>query len=239
MTATPRQIRYLTRLAERAGVRVPEVSTVAEASAAIDRLQEQLGVERKTRRQRREERADRLEEWAESREAKSDVDYAKARQMADAIPLGQPILVGHHSERTDRNYRDRMQSTYDRSFEHAAKAREMASKAANIRAANDHAIYDDDPDAIERLEAKIATLEAERERIKAFNAAVRKAKGVTDGALALLDDKQRAQYHSVVKHSAYSLGKHGQMPSYHLSNLGGVISATRRRADILKRRKAS
>jgi hypothetical protein len=34
--------------------------------------------------------------------------YDDAHRMADAIPFGQPILDGHHSEGRDRRYRDRI-----------------------------------------------------------------------------------------------------------------------------------
>ena len=55
-----------------------------------------------TYRERRERRAARREEWAEGREAKAGREFAQVKQTADAIPLGQPILVGHHSEKRAR-----------------------------------------------------------------------------------------------------------------------------------------
>jgi hypothetical protein len=51
-----------------------------------------------TTRERREARAARLREWADKREAKSTAAFDAVRQIADNIPMGQPILVGHHSE---------------------------------------------------------------------------------------------------------------------------------------------
>jgi hypothetical protein len=52
-----------------------------------------------TYRDRRLARADRLRHWARKRHARSDAAFESARRLADAIPLGQPILLGHHSER--------------------------------------------------------------------------------------------------------------------------------------------
>ena len=43
--------------------------------------------------------------------------HTDARDMASIIPFGQPILVGHHSEKRDRNYRGRIHKKFERSFE--------------------------------------------------------------------------------------------------------------------------
>ena len=115
-----------------------------------------------TTRERREARAERLREWADKREAKAEALDKKAHDMAAMIPLGQPMMPGHHSYSADRNHRDRIHATAERAYENADKARSMAAKAANIEAATDASIFDDDPDAIEALEARIARAEAER-----------------------------------------------------------------------------
>ncbi len=120
-----------------------------------------------TYRESRLARADRLREWAEKREAKAEADYKTASDRASIIPFGQPILVGHYSERRDRNYREKISRGFERSFESADKARNMASRADGIEAAADRAIYDDDPDAIDRLREKLEGLQAKREAVKA------------------------------------------------------------------------
>ena len=184
-----------------------------------------------TYRDRREARADRLEGWADKRETRGTAALDRAHEMASAIPFGQPILVGHYSAHRDMNYRNRIGATMDRGIADTRKADEMRTKAGNIRAAADHAIYRDDDDAIERLTERIAGLEAERERIKAYNASCRV--GAPDESL--LSARQRADLASVRRHSAYSLGKRGEMPAYHLSNLGGNITKQRARLAQLKR----
>lgn len=193
-----------------------------------------------TYRERREARADRLEGWAAKREQRAAADLARARQMGDAIPFGQPILVGHHSEGRDRRYRDRIHNTYGRAFESQEKAESMASRAASIRDQAAGAIYSDDPDAIERLEERIAKLEAERDAIKAYNASARKAaKTGGTGDESLLLPAQRRDLASARRHSAYSLGKGDAMPAYHLSNLSGNIKRQRDRLAQLKRAAAT
>lgn len=85
------------------------------------------------RRQRREAKADRIEGWAESRQRKADEREAKARQTADMIPLGQPIMVGHYSEGRHRRDIERMQDNTRAAIEHGRKAQEHARRAEGIR----------------------------------------------------------------------------------------------------------
>lgn len=179
----------------------------------------------RTTRERREARSERLRGWADKREAESTAAYETASRLGDAIPFGQPILAGHHSQGRDTRYRARIAGQMDASIEHGRMAKSMDSKAANIEAATEASIFDDDPDAIEALEARIAGLEAERARIKAYNASCRK--GARD--LTLLDDRQQADLLSLARVAAWQLGRFGEFPGYALSNIGGRISAARRR----------
>lgn len=157
--------------------------------------------------------------------------------MARVIPFGQPILVGHHSEGRDRNYRDRIDRTMERGVEHARKAEDMRSRAEGIEAQLERSIYDDDPDAVERLEERLAVLEAERERFKAYNASCRKAArtGGT-GDLSLLTESERAEVASLARVAGYQLGPGGALPSYKLSNLSGNIKRNRDRLAALQAR---
>jgi hypothetical protein len=52
---------------------------------------------------RRAARIDRLHARAEKARTESASAEQQARRMADVIPLGQPILVGHHSEGRERS----------------------------------------------------------------------------------------------------------------------------------------
>jgi hypothetical protein len=164
-------------------------------------------------------RADRLEEWAAKRAAKSEAALNGARILADGIPFGQPILVGHHSEKRHRRDLDRIDSGMRRGIEHHAMATSMASRADNIRAAADHAIYSDDEDAIERLGERIAELETKREARKAANAEYRKA--------------HRAELAAM---TAYQRSQAVPWPSYSISNLGGNIGRLRERLAGLEAR---
>ena len=49
--------------------------------------------------ERREARIDRLRDRADKHKAEGESKMESGRKMLHAIPFGQPILVGHHSER--------------------------------------------------------------------------------------------------------------------------------------------
>lgn len=177
-----------------------------------------------TYRERREARAERLEGWAAGRDAKAEAAFTRAHDMASVIPFGQPILTDHYSAGRDRRYRDRIGRTMDASIEHAEKARSMASRAATIKDQLAGSIYSDDPDAIEALRARIAGLEAERDRIKAYNATCRK--GAPDQSL--LTDAERRDLATVLRYAPHQ-SKGGAFPGYKLSNLNGNLNRNRKR----------
>ena len=52
--------------------------------------------------ERAEERADRFEEYSDKRTDDAERARAAVSEIADGIPLGQPILVGHHSAKRAR-----------------------------------------------------------------------------------------------------------------------------------------
>jgi Domain of unknown function (DUF3560) len=54
--------------------------------------------------QRQAARKERLEARAGALRTEGEARLSRARKMADIIPFGQPILIGHHSERGDRSY---------------------------------------------------------------------------------------------------------------------------------------
>lgn len=187
----------------------------------------------KTYRERRMAKADRLDEWAGKREGKAEAGFERADEMGSVIPLGQPILVDHYSAGRDRRYRDRIGRTYDRAHEDAKKADEMRSKAESIRAAADRAIYSDDPDAVDRLEERIAGLEGERERIKAWNKRWRKADEAGRAVMLGEDSAEAREFTKLLDVVAWQCEK--GFPSYALSNLSGRIKKDRDRLAVLQR----
>jgi hypothetical protein len=188
-----------------------------------------------TRRERLEARAERRRQWADGREAKSGAAFERARAIADGIPMGQPILVGHHSERRHRRDVGRIESGMAAGLEHGRAAEEHASRADGIEAQLSRSIYSDDADAVERLEEKIAELEGERDRIKAYNMSCRR--GARD--VSLLDEEQQEELASVARACPYQIRDNGAAPAYWSSNLSGNIRRNRERLEQIKRDNAT
>lgn len=121
--------------------------------------------------QRQQARLERAQELADKNRAATDTAHKAAFGILEHIPPGQPILVGHHSEKRHRRDLARV----DRHMEAARTATEKAahyeSKAATIeRTLNgEGAISSDAPDAADLLRERIAKAEADQARMKAAN----------------------------------------------------------------------
>lgn len=120
---------------------------------------------------RQEARRERLERRAELCVKLSAMRHARARQMGDIIPMGQPILIGHHSEGRDRRYRDKIARNYQKAYELSRKAEYYKQKAASVGRGG---ISSDDPEAIVKLQEQIDKAEALQARMTAANKAIRK-----------------------------------------------------------------
>lgn len=116
---------------------------------------------------RRQNRIARLNRSAEKLSAEGAARFESGRKALELIPFGQPILVGHHSERRDRNYRANADGKMRAGFELMKAGEDAARRAA--AAEENTAISSDDPEALTKLRAKLAELEAEQERDKAVN----------------------------------------------------------------------
>ena len=121
---------------------------------------------------RLEARADRLEARAARIRQDAESDFRRSDEMASVIPFGQPILVGHHSEKADRRYRERIHNLMRRGFEKLQRAQHAERSAQGAR--SNHAIYTDDPAAVLKLRDQITDAERAQERMKQCNALVRK-----------------------------------------------------------------
>ncbi len=134
-----------------------------------------MGVGREDFEERREQRVERLENRAAAAAAKSRSAYDRSCSIADRIPMGQPILVGHHSEGRHRRDIAKIDSAMRTSVEAGREAERLASAAQ--AAESNTAISSDDPDAVAKLRAKLAKMEGQREAYKAHNKKARKEGG--------------------------------------------------------------
>ena len=123
---------------------------------------------------RQEEKKERYLDLAERADREAQAQRRRSDQIADMIPMGQPILVGHHSEKRHRRDLDRIHSGMRKSIEATEKAEHYRAKVDNIE--NPRAISSDDPDAIAKLREKLAGMEKQREAYKEKNKQLRREK---------------------------------------------------------------
>jgi hypothetical protein len=108
--------------------------------------------------EREEERAERFGDYQEKRADDAERAHAAVAQVADAIPLGQPILVGHHSERRARKDAERIENGMRKAVKMWQTSQYWKDRAAGaIR----HAKYKELPAVRAR---RIKGLEAERRK---------------------------------------------------------------------------
>ena len=117
------------------------------------------------------DRKARLERAAGLAGGRAAAAFGAVRRIADNIPFGQPILVGHHSEGRARRDAERIRRGMDRGVEESKRATDLARRAASVGTAG---ISSDDPDAIAKLEAELVTLREKQTRMVAVNATLRK-----------------------------------------------------------------
>lgn len=108
--------------------------------------------------ERAEERADRFSDYSDSRTKDAEQARRAVAQIADAIPFGQPILVGHHSERHARKDAERIENGMRRAVQMWDTAQYWKSRAAGaLRAAK----YKERTDVRAR---RIKTIEADKRK---------------------------------------------------------------------------
>jgi hypothetical protein len=178
-----------------------------------------------------EERRQNRVNYAQAQVAKNDKKaeqlYNSAKKMADCIPFGQPILVGHHSEKRDRNFRKRIHNTFGKSFEAQDKAKHYEQKAETIE--NNDAIFSDDPQAIEKLEKKLIGLQGSQQFMKAANKCIKKQDKEVFLKLPFATEKLWIELNT-----PSFRGRVG-FPSYSLQNNNAEISRVKKRIEFLKR----
>lgn len=193
-----------------------------------------------TTREKLERKAERRNEWAESRRVASSAAFASARETASNIPLGQPILVGHHSERSMRGLYGGIARKMDAGCESAKIADLHASKAVGIQQQLDRCIFSDDPDAVDALQVRVAELEEKQEKMKAANKICRNTKtSEVQKAEAMRELFPGISAESIrdMLHPEYSYEKPG-FPAYALANNSGNIARLKKRIVEVEHRNA-
>jgi len=115
--------------------------------------------------ERAKAKAEKYTTWAESAENKSTQYYEASHEGRDFLAMGEPIKVGHHSEKRHRALIERNWNRMGKSVEFSKKAEAHESKAEYWeRRAND--INLSMPESIEYYQYKLEKAIAEHEGLK-------------------------------------------------------------------------
>ena len=149
-----------------------EIVEPAEPTESAEILTAVLEQRRELLEEKQARRQERYETLAAKNDRASAVAFEQSRRLSEAIPFGQPILIGHHSEGRDRRYRDGIWNKMGESVKLAQKADHYRGKLEALQ--GNCAISSDDPDAIQKLREKLADMEAKQATMKRINASIRK-----------------------------------------------------------------
>ena len=127
-----------------------------------------IGDEETSLEERAAQRAERFEGYKGKRAADAEQARRAVSAIADGIPLGQPVLVGHHSERHARRDADKIENGMRKAVKMWETSQYWKDRAAG---AIQHARYKELPAVRAR---RIKTLEADRRRHERDKAASEK-----------------------------------------------------------------
>lgn len=184
--------------------------------------------------ERKAEKIERYQELAQKNEIKSTQLSEQAHKMADVIPFGQPILVGHYSEGRDRNYRARINKTFEKSVETSDKAEYYTRKAECLEKNRD--VSSDDPEAIERLKEKLAKREKFQNEAKKINAIIRKKNISQEEKVKMIVDLGYQESTAIKLFEKDFDGRIG-IPSYELTNNNADIRRIKERIEQLTKQR--
>jgi hypothetical protein len=131
-----------------------------EVEVAVDATPRAMEEAEADRAERMDDRAEALHDKADRKSTEADARHAGAQRIADGIPMGQPILVGHHSERRHRADMRRIDNGMRAAIALEGEAASAADRAAS---AEKHMQRRENP---RRVARRVETLEAERRGVQ-------------------------------------------------------------------------
>ncbi len=146
--------------AAKQGLFVAPMWTPDRADLLESLCEDGIGDEDTTLAERAEERAERFEDYQGSREKDAERAREAVSEITSGIPMGQPILVGHHSERRARKDAEKIENGMRRAVKMWETAKYWKDRAAGALA---HAKYKELPGVRAR---RIKGLEAD---LRKFN----------------------------------------------------------------------
>jgi hypothetical protein len=190
---------------------------------------------------RQERKKERLQKRAENAKREADQAYEATDRIAKSIPFGQPILVGHHSERGHRADLKRIDRGMRKAIEKNRESEELLRRAEVVGTGG---ISSDDPEAVAKLGSKLELLLQKQDFMKRLNAAWRTAgkpepyapeptwEQIQKDAKVDAEALQQVR-RDMARRWAWQPG--APFPAYALSNLSSEIRRVRTRIGDLQR----
>jgi hypothetical protein len=160
----------------------------------------------------------------------SSVALEQSNYMASRMQ-GEPIKIGHHSEKRHRKDVDKMHGLMDKFVDLKQKAKHYEHKA--VAAENNQAISSDDPAAIKKLRKQLAANEALRDKMKRINADYRKAKGDIDKMTTIDETEKKAFKIKMSRMESYM--KDQPYQGYEITNMTQSIKRLKDRIELLEK----
>lgn len=179
---------------------------------------------------RKENRIERFKELAAKNEQLSISSYETAKKIGSFIPMGQPILVGHHSEGRHRRDLAKIDNAMRKSVEATQKAGYYEDRVNSAESNN--VISSDNPDAIQLLEQKLVGLQLAQELWKTTNKIIKNKNGnKVEKLMKLAGMKQETAEKLLTPDFAGRIG----IPSYKLTNNNANMARIKQRIEQLKK----
>jgi hypothetical protein len=177
-----------------------------------------------TYEERKERKLENYQRQAQKNVTLSNQYYKESHDLVSNIPMGQPILVGHHSEARHRKTLENSWNKMGKSVEASKKAEHYERKAESV--ASNRAISSDDPEAITKLRTKIKDLKEAHNLMKEANKAFK-----ADKMEEFLDK------HPALKNN-YKIYTDGRKPfaTWALSNSNQNIRSAEKRLEELEKK---
>lgn len=167
----------------------------------------EIGDEDKSLVDRAQERAERFDDYSEKRAGDAESARKGVMAIADNIPFGQPILIGHHSERRARKDAERIENGMRKAVKMWETSKYWTDRAAGALA---HAKYKELPEVRAR-------------RIKGIEADLRKEKRYLEEAISChtfwgqpdLTTEKALDFISRTRSTLTLARKEGDKPDFH------------------------
>lgn len=174
----------------------------------------------------------RYKELAAKNKTVSQAMFERAKSLADQVPMGQPVLVGHHSEKRHR----RLLNTVDRAMSKGLESSERADffERRLKGSVQNKTISSDNPDATKLLEKKIQLLENLRDEYKRVNKICKDKKLTTEKKMFQLVEVFSYSKEDAAKFLTPDYMNRIGIPDYQVKNNTALLSDTKKRLERLR-----